>query len=140
VLAGTDEASLVGEDDRLGAVAQPALRQDVVHAGLAAIEATFPHGSTRGPGFVLERSVGEGWQWRYALGSDPEDAPDGIKVFTADEFVSRDLVWNDGPLFDGTDAHLIPVPEDAEPGRWRVCTAPDAPAMCAVFEVATDEP
>ena len=106
---------------------------DGVAAG-GVIEAVFPRGSTRGPGFVLERATDDGWAWWFALSSDT-DAPDLVNTFTAEEFVARNVEWNSGPAFDSTDPHLIPVPDDAEPGLWRVCTAPDTPGLCAEFEV-----
>ena len=101
------------------------------------IEVVFPRGTTRGPGFVLERATDEGWAWWFAISSDT-DAPDMVNTFTAEEFVARNVAWDSGPAFDGTDPHLIPVPEDAEPGRWRVCTAPDTPGLCAEFEVTAN--
>jgi hypothetical protein len=108
---------------------------DAVAAG-GEIEAVFPRGSTRGPGFVLERATDESWAWWFAISSDP-DAADMVNTFTAEEFVARNVEWNSGPAFDSTDPHLIPVPDDAEPGLWRVCTVPETPGLCAEFEVAT---
>ena len=105
----------------------------------SAIEAAFPQGSTRGLGFVLERATDDGWAWWFAISSDT-DAPDMVHTFTAEEFVARHVEWTSGPAFDSTDPHLIPVPDDAEPGVWRVCTVPDTPELCAQFEIAGDEP
>lgn len=101
------------------------------------IEAVFPRGTTRGPGFVLERATEEGWGWWFAISSDT-DAPDMVSTFTAEEFVARNVEWDSGPAFDSTDPHLIPIPDDAESGRWRVCTAPDTPGLCAEFEITAD--
>jgi hypothetical protein len=110
---------------------------DVVSPG-GEIEAVFPRGSTRGPGFVLERHTDEGWAWRFAISSET-DVPDRVNVFTAEEFVARNVEWTAGPAFDGTDPHLIPVPHGVEPGLWRVCTVPDTPGLCAEFDVIADE-
>jgi len=52
-------------------------------------------------------------------------------------FLAGEVIWDSGPAFDSTDPHLIPVPEDAQPGRWRVCAIPDMPTMSAVLEVAS---
>jgi hypothetical protein len=49
----------------------PALMQvvpDVVPPG-GELEAVFPSGADRGPGFVLERHGEEGWAWRFAISS-----------------------------------------------------------------------
>ena len=110
---------------------------DTVVAG-GEIEAVFPHGSTRGPGFVLERATDEGWAWWFAISSDTEAAADKVYIFTAEEFVARNFEWQSGPAFDGTDPHLIPVPDDAEPGLWRVCTVDGTAGLCAEFEVTAD--
>lgn len=110
---------------------------DVVAPG-GELEAVFPSGADRGPGFVLERRGEEGWEWRFAISSDV-DAPDMVNVITAEAFVADNYDWDSGPGFDGTDPHPIPVPAAAETGSWRVCTAPGTPGLCAEFEV-TDEP
>jgi hypothetical protein len=93
-------------------------------------------GGSRGPGFVLERETADGWLWEWALSSDPDSDPGPL--WSAEEFRGRGIVWNDGPAFDGVGNHTIPVPDVADPGRWRVCTAPDLPARCAEFEVLPD--
>ena len=48
-----------------------------------------------------------------------------VNTFTAEGFIARNVEWDSGPAFDSTDPHLIPVPDDATPGLWRVCTVPD---------------
>ena len=111
---------------------------DAVRPG-AAVEAIFPRGFTRGPGFELERAAGEDWELHYAIHSDP-DAPDLVNTWTAEESVAGNGGWESGPAFSGTDPHLIPVPDDAEPGRWRVCTVPDTPGLCAEFDITSDAP
>jgi hypothetical protein len=109
---------------------------DVISSG-GQIDVVFPRGSARGPGFVLERETDTGWAWHYSISSETRTR-NTVTVWTAEEFVARNIVWNSGPGFDSTDPHLIPVPEDAEVGRWRVCTVPDRPSLCAEFDVTND--
>lgn len=138
---GESSSASAGDAYVTDASTDPDLMQavpDVVRPG-DAIEVVFPRGSTRGPGFVLERAAGEDWVWHYAISSDT-DAPDMVNTFTAEEFVARNVEWNSGPAFDSTDPHLIPVPDDAQPGRWRVCTVPDTPGLCAEFDVTSEAP
>jgi hypothetical protein len=129
VARGPYNAEVVTDLERMRA------EPDVVAAG-GEFDVVFPTGQTRGPGFVLERDTDAGWEWLWAASSEP-DVP-AVRVWTDDEFVDQELVWLDGPGIDGTDPHRIPVPDDAEVGRWRICTAPNTPAVCAEFEVAAD--
>lgn len=97
------------------------------------LSVSFPEGDTRGPGFVLERRVDGGWVWEWAIHSYPEG--DSQNVWSAEEFRQRNVEWEAGPAFGGVGPHVIPVPAEADPGTYRVCTAPGSPALCAKFEV-----
>jgi hypothetical protein len=112
---------------------QIATLPEAVVAG-ASFEVVFPGQATRGPGFVIERLVDEGWEWMWATSSDT-DAREPSTPITAERFRDERGDWADGPAFDSTGPHRIWFPEDAELGRYRVCTAPDQPALCAEIEV-----
>lgn len=106
---------------------------DAVVAG-GSFEVVFPGQAARGPGFVIERRVDDGWQWMWVASSDT-DVLEPSTPFTAERFRNERGEWEDGPAFDSTRPHRIRFPEGAELGRYRVCTAPDQPALCAEIEV-----
>lgn len=106
---------------------------ETVVAG-SSVEVVFPGGVSRGPGFVIERRGDDGWVWLWAAISDT-DAPAPAEPVTAERFRDERWEWADGPAFDSGDPHRIRIPEEAELGLYRICTAPDQPAFCAEVEV-----
>jgi hypothetical protein len=99
------------------------------------LQVSFPGGMTRGPGFTIDRRVDERWVWRYVVSSDTDDPLPTARA--VDPTVQ--LEWNSGPAFDGPRPHRIPIPEDADDGRYRICTAPD-PVVCVEVEVDREAP
>lgn len=108
------------------------LPEAVVAGG--AFEVVFPGQATRGPGFVLERQVDDAWVWLWATSSDTDDL-EPSEPMPADRFREERIEWADGPAFDSGDPHRVRFPEEAVLGLYRICTAPDHPALCAEIEV-----
>lgn len=100
------------------------------------IDVTFPKRDTRGPGFVIDQQSPDGWDFEWAVSSDP-DAPDMVNIWTAEEFGDQGVEWG-GPAFDSDQPHIIPIPDDTEAGHFRVRTAASAVTLCAGFQVAED--
>jgi hypothetical protein len=96
----------------------------------------FPEEMTRGILFVLERQTADGWLPAFFLTSDgpgPEwemrwSPPGGAGMAVEDIGVG-------GP---GPD-HVL-IPELAEPGSYRICTANAAEDVCAPIEVLPPPP
>lgn len=93
----------------------------------------FPDETTRGVGYVLERSMGGNWRYLYALSASPAEG------FTAPaEWAPADdphFGWPDIPI-DGPGPDHIVVPDTAEAGEYRLCTE-SAPGrnFCAALTI-----
>lgn len=98
------------------------------------VDVSFPSREMRGPGFVLERRTDSGWSFEWVISSSGREG----RATTAEEYFELDMVWPDGPAHDDEGPEEIFVPREAAPGDYRVCTAPDQPALCAEFTVAAD--
>lgn len=94
---------------------------------------SFPGGWDRGILFALEAQHGDGWDRRWMLISD---ASGGEPLwFPPDAEVAIEAI---GIAGNGPD-HLL-IPDIAEPGTYRVCTANASEDICAPIEiVAADE-
>jgi hypothetical protein len=94
----------------------------------------FPDRATRGPGFGIERRGDDGWVWLWSVSSDT-DVREPAEPIMAERFREERMDWVDGPAFDSGDPHRIRIPDETELGLYRICTAPDQPALCAEVEV-----
>jgi hypothetical protein len=97
----------------------------------------FPEADSRGPGFVVERKSRDAWEWVWAVSHEPADPEP--RLWSAAQFEDQGVEWDSGPAIDSFEPHRVPVPANARPGDYRVCTAPDEPALCAEFRVAPSE-
>jgi hypothetical protein len=90
------------------------------------VELRFPDEMTRGVWFVLEQEVGEAWVHRYDLTSDGP-GPDWMITWhvAGQEGFAVDDIGVGGP---GPDT--VRIPDVAEPGSWRICTANAAENVC----------
>ncbi|MBA3727954.1 MAG: hypothetical protein H0W94_01880 [Actinobacteria bacterium] len=88
------------------------------------VELTFPLETMRGVAFVLERHEDGTWQYLYDMVSDGNSgAPQTVPALT--EGFGHDDVGVGGP---GPDR--VRIPEDAEAGRYRICTANAGDEFC----------
>ena len=107
-------------------VAEPV---QVEPGGIAAL--TFPEETTRGILFTLDRETVEGWRTLYFLTSDgpgPEWERTWTRAGGAGLAVEDIGVGGLGP-------DQVLIPDIAEPGSYRICTANAAEVMCAPIEV-----
>lgn len=89
-------------------------------------------------GFVLERRTDDGWLWQWTLiNPTPETARDQ-NIFTAEEFLGDNVQWEEGSGPREPRTHHLRLPDQLEPGRWRICT-PDDDALCANFIVIEND-
>lgn len=123
---------------------QAEVRPDLmeVHPGEAApgenVELRFPRGTDRGVGFVLEELVDDSWEVRYFLtvpdigpGDDPPEDLQG-SWFPPDN--PDRLDWPDVGVH-GTIPGRVLIPEPAEPGEYRICTAMQPEPFCAELSI-----
>jgi len=95
----------------------------------AVVSATFPNGWDRGILYALEAAVEEGWERRQLLISDANGArPQWFSL--GDDAVAVDAVGVGG---EGPDRLVIP--EIAESGSYRICTANAVENICAAIEI-----
>lgn len=92
---------------------------------------TFPAETSRGIHFVLERDVGGGWIHEFDLVSD-SPGPGWQRGWSraGDEGFAIPDIGVGGP---GPDR--VPIPEAAEPGRWRICTGNAGQNICTEIEI-----
>lgn len=96
-------------------------------------EITYPEETPRGVAFVLERQLQDGsWDHVYFLIASPADRPDiRPEWFTAEQGAGWDDLGVGGP---GPDR--VVIPETAEPGQYRICTANAGDEFCTPMRVA----
>jgi hypothetical protein len=92
------------------------------------VAVSFPGGWDRGILYALDAQAGDGWDRRWMLISD---ASGGEPLwFPGDEEVAVEAIGIGG---EGPD-HLL-IPDVAEPGAYRVCTANAAEDVCALVKI-----
>ena len=102
--------------------------RDVVAPG-DVVQLTFPDEMARGIHFVLEEETGLTWTYRYGLISSGADgAPGWFDPMDADTAVPDIGVVGPGP-------DRIIVPEEAQPGSWRICTGNAGENVCVRVEI-----
>lgn len=92
----------------------------------------FPQGTLRGIAFQLDRAANRGWETTHLMTSDAnggiaETVPAGAEGWGVDD------VGIGGP---GPDH--VQLPEDVEPGDYRVCTANAGEDFCAPLTITYD--
>lgn len=108
-------------------VAAPAVVAPGAELGLR-----FPDERIRGIHFVLEIRTGSTWDHRFDLTSDagPGHGLEPAWYAATDEGFGVEDLGVGGP---GPD--IVPIPETAEPGSWRICTGNAAPNICTPIEI-----
>ena len=96
------------------------------------VELTYPEQSPRGLAFVFERQMPDGsWNHVYFLVASPADRPDiRPEWFTAEQGAG----WDDLGV-GGTGPDRVVLPETAEPGPYRVCTANAGDEFCTPLRI-----
>ena len=95
------------------------------------VELTFPEQSLRGLGFVLERQLPDGsWDHVYTLTSSPADSQREPAWWPANNRQGWELLGVGGP---GPDR--VVIPETAEPGQYRICTANAGDEFCTPLRI-----
>jgi hypothetical protein len=92
----------------------------------------FPGGWDRGILFALDAKAGDGWARRWMLISDGSGGEP--LWFPSGQDVAVEAI---GVAGQGPD-HLL-IPDVAEPGTYRVCTANAGQDVCAPVEIVADE-
>jgi hypothetical protein len=92
------------------------------------VEVRFPDGADRGLLYALDASAGDGWDRLWMLisnanGAEPLWFPNGEEV----------AVEAIGIVGEGPDR--LQIPNEAAPGRYRVCTANAAENLCAPIDI-----
>lgn len=97
----------------------------------------FPPGLTNILGFALDRRDGDAWvgAWVLVGGSDDPRDVSSVRIWPAAEFVRREIVWLPQAWAHDGGTYLVPMPDEAQDGAYRVCTAPASPSYCADVEV-----
>jgi hypothetical protein len=96
------------------------------------VAVSFPRGWDRGILFALDARAGDGWDRRWMLISDGSGGEP--LWFPSGEDVAVEAI---GVAGRGPD-HLL-IPDVADPGTYRVCTANAGEDVCAPVEIVTDE-
>lgn len=114
----------------------PQLRDDLLTVTPAAptpgsvVEVTFTEDTMRGIAWNLDQRDGDGWTTRFWLVSDGNGGePDAVPAGTEGYGVPDVGVGGTGP-------DRVLIPEAAEPGSWRLCTANRGEEICASLEIA----
>ena len=92
------------------------------------VAARFPGGWDRGILFALDAEAGDGWDRRWMLISDASGGEPSW--FSSDEDVAVEAIGISG---EGPDHRLIP--DAAERGAYRLCTANAGEDVCAPIEI-----
>ena len=92
---------------------------------------TFPEETTRGILFVLERQVEDGWVALFFLRSNGPGAGWEMSWHAAD---AQGMAVEDIGV-GGIGPDNVPIPEVAEPGDYRICTANAGADFCAAIEI-----
>lgn len=94
------------------------------------VEVTFTEDTMRGIAWNLDQRDGDGWTTRFWLVSDGNGGePDAVPAGTEGYGVPDVGVGGTGP-------DRVLIPEAAEPGSWRLCTANRGEDICASLEIA----
>jgi hypothetical protein len=118
-LGGRDAADREGPYDRSARMRPDLMEVDPSEASAGdMIELRFPKATPRGVGYVLERSVGDGWELVYYLTSGVSGYRYGQPSWTA---VGGEWSWDDIAV-EGFGPDLIEIPAGAEAGQYRICT------------------
>lgn len=93
----------------------------------------FPQETSRGIAFQLDRRTADGWETTHWMSSDAngEQYQDTVAAGTEGYGVIDVGVGGPGP--DG-----VVLPDDVEPGEYRICTANAGDEFCALLEVTSD--
>lgn len=95
----------------------------------AIVEMHFPEETMRGIAFQLDRRTPAGWELRYWLTSDGNGGEPNWAAAGTEGFGWEDVgVGGPGP-------DHVRIPDDAEPGSYRLCTANAGEDFCAPLEV-----
>ncbi|WP_293696821.1 hypothetical protein [uncultured Agrococcus sp.] len=117
------------------AVVRPDLVQpetETVAAG-DTLEVTFPEETGRGIAWSLEIREEGDWHLRYFMSANSDGI--GGEPSWADAGDEDEHYWIDIGI-SGSGPDLVPIPETAEPGEYRLCTANSAPNICAEITVS----
>ena len=101
----------------------------VADAG-AVVAVSYPNGWERGILYAIDRELGDGWERRYLLVSD---ASGGQPTWFAAGDDENAVVEAIGIAGSGPDR--VQLPDELEPGAYRICTANAADAVCSPIEV-----
>lgn len=114
----------------------PQLRDDLLTVTPATptpgsvVEVTFAEDTMRGIAWNLDQRDGDRWTTRFWLVSDANGGePDAVPAGTQGWGVNDVGVAGTGP-------DRVLIPEETEPGSWRLCTANRGEEICASVEIA----
>jgi hypothetical protein len=97
------------------------------------LQATFPEGTERGIGYVLEEQVEDGWELRAYLTAAP-GSDQGPAEPSSSPVTEGEITW-DAVAIVGEGPDRLVLPEEVEPGAHRVCTAVSAENICAPLTI-----
>jgi hypothetical protein len=92
---------------------------------------TFPEQTLRGLAFVLQQQAEDGWQLRAYLTSAPGEGPPGEPGWYPPD--APPDVEDVGIVDTGPD--MIRIPDEAEPGDYRICTMNAPERMCSAISI-----
>ena len=92
---------------------------------------TFPEQNLRGLAFVLQQQAEDGWQLRAYLTSAPGDGPPGEPGWYPPD--APPDVEDVGIVDTGPD--MVQIPDEAEPGEYRICTMNAPERMCSAINI-----
>lgn len=95
------------------------------------VELTFPQGTSRGVAFTLEREARGGWAWTHGLTSGVDGYGDGRPSWVAR---GTSFGWDDIGV-EGVGPDLILLPDELDPGSYRICTANARSNFCGELKV-----
>lgn len=96
------------------------------------LEIFFPEETGRGIAWSLESRSGDEWNLQYFMTASSGEVggePSWVDAADPDEYAWIDI----GIVGPGPD--LVPIPDTAEPGEYRLCTANSAPNICAEITI-----
>lgn len=126
--AGPNDAEAELRPERM--VAEPSVAQPG-----STVEIHYPDGAGRGMLFALERETESGWQMRYFLASDAGRDYLEPAWWTPDSDEGHAIL--DVEL-GGQGPDLLPVPDSAPPGYYRICTANNRDNFCTRLVISDD--
>jgi hypothetical protein len=127
----TDQAAGVGPHDAAAEVRSELMEVEPERGTPGEILAVyFPEETERGVAFVLEEETASGWALRYFLVAGDEAS--GADWWTPADAEGRG--WDDVGI-GGGGPDFVEVPDTAEPGSYRLCTANAGQNFCAPVDV-----